>query len=57
MLRLALVFFVVSIIAGFLGFGGTARASAGVAKFFFFLFLIGAVAVLVAGFLLGSLVW
>ncbi len=40
MLRLALLFFVVSLIAGLLGFTGISVATAGIAKFLFFLFLI-----------------
>ena len=39
MLRLALMFFVVALIAAVFGFGGIAAASAGVAKFLFFVFI------------------
>jgi uncharacterized membrane protein YtjA (UPF0391 family) len=40
MLRWALGFLVLALIAAFLGFGGIAAASAGIAKTLFFLFLI-----------------
>jgi uncharacterized membrane protein YtjA (UPF0391 family) len=40
MLRWALAFFIVALIAAFLGFGGIAVASAGIAKILFFIFLI-----------------
>lgn len=39
MLQLALLFFVVAIIAGVLGFGGIAAATAGIAEILFFVFL------------------
>jgi uncharacterized membrane protein YtjA (UPF0391 family) len=40
MLRWAIVFFVVALIAAVLGFGGIAVAAAGIAKILFYLFLI-----------------
>ena len=40
MLYYALVFFVIALIAAFLGFGGLAVAFAGIAKILFFLFII-----------------
>ena len=40
MLRLALGFFVVAVIAGVLGFGGIAIATAGIAKILFYIFLV-----------------
>jgi len=40
MLYYALVFLIVAIIAGLLGFGAIAFAAAGIAKLLFFLFLI-----------------
>jgi uncharacterized membrane protein YtjA (UPF0391 family) len=40
MLYWALVFFVVALIAGALGFGGVASASAGIAQVLFVIFLI-----------------
>lgn len=49
MLRWALVFLVVAIIAALLGFGGIASASAGIAKTLFFVFLIVFVIMLALG--------
>jgi len=49
MLRWALGFLIVAIIAAMLGFGGVAQASAGVAKVLFFVFLAGFVIMLVLG--------
>ena len=40
MLRLALLFFVLGLVAAILGFGGIAGASFAIAKFLFFIFLI-----------------
>jgi uncharacterized membrane protein YtjA (UPF0391 family) len=40
MLYYALVFCLIAILAGLLGFGGMAVAFAGIAKFLFFLFLV-----------------
>ena len=40
MLRLALLFFVLGLVAAILGFGGVAGASFAIAKFLFFIFLI-----------------
>ena len=39
MLRIALIFFIVAVVAGVFGFGGIAVASAEIAQFFFFLFV------------------
>jgi uncharacterized membrane protein YtjA (UPF0391 family) len=50
MLYWALVFLVVAIIAGALGFGGIAGTSAGIAQILFFIFLAFLVLSLVAGF-------
>jgi uncharacterized membrane protein YtjA (UPF0391 family) len=40
MLYYALVFLLVALVAGFLGFGGVAFAAAGIAKILFFVFLV-----------------
>ena len=40
MLRWALIFLVVALIAGVLGFGGIAGASMGIAKILFFVFVV-----------------
>jgi uncharacterized membrane protein YtjA (UPF0391 family) len=39
MLRWALIFFIVAVIAAFFGFAGVAVAAAGIAKLFFYVFL------------------
>ncbi len=49
MLRYALTFFIVALIAGFFGFGGISEASAGIAQILFWLFLIGFFISLVMG--------
>ncbi len=49
MLRWALGFLIVAIIAAMLGFGGVASASAGIAKVLFFIFLVGFAITLVIG--------
>ncbi len=48
MLYYALVFFVIALIAAFLGFGGLAVTFAGIAKILFFLFLVLFVVSLIA---------
>jgi uncharacterized membrane protein YtjA (UPF0391 family) len=52
-LKWALIFAVVALIAGALGFGGIAGAAAGIAKLLFFLFVIGFVIFLVLGIMAG----
>lgn len=51
MLYYAVVFLIVAIIAGALGFGGIAGASAGIAQILFFIFLALLVLSLIAGFI------
>ncbi|QIG51359.1 DUF1328 domain-containing protein [Nordella sp. HKS 07] len=46
MLKWAVIFFLISIVAGALGFSGVARGAAGIGKVLFVLFLILAVIVL-----------
>ncbi|MBO1323930.1 DUF1328 domain-containing protein [Acetobacter sp. TBRC 12305] len=53
MLKLALFFLVVSLVAGVFGFGGISSAAAGVAKILFFLAIILFVAFLVVALLFG----
>jgi uncharacterized membrane protein YtjA (UPF0391 family) len=57
MLRLALFFLVVSIIAAVFGFGGIAAASAAIARTLFFIFIVIFVALLIAGLMAGSTLW
>lgn len=49
MLRWALGFLIVAIVAAMLGFGGVAEATAGIAKVLFFVFLAGFVIMLGIG--------
>lgn len=47
MLRWALIFFVIALLAAFLGFGGIAASAAGIGKVLFYAFLIFAAVSLV----------
>ncbi len=53
MLRLALFFLVVSIVAAIFGFGGVAAASADIARILFFIAIVVFVVLLVAGLMAG----
>jgi uncharacterized membrane protein YtjA (UPF0391 family) len=53
MLRWALGFFVLAIVAALFGFGGIASASAGIAKILFYIFLVIFLITLVMGLLAG----
>ena len=57
MLKLALFFFVVSLIAGFFGFTGVASGTRTIAKVLFFIALAIFLIVLVFGVMLGMLVF
>jgi uncharacterized membrane protein YtjA (UPF0391 family) len=57
MLKLALFFFIVSIIAGVFGFTGISVAAAGIAKVLFFIFIIVFVVLLVVGLVVGSAIF
>ncbi|HXO00499.1 MAG TPA: DUF1328 domain-containing protein [Stellaceae bacterium] len=54
MLRLALFFFVVSLVAALFGFTGISAATAGIAKLLFFLFIVIFLVLLIGGLVLGS---
>ena len=54
MLRLALFFLVVSIVAALFGFTGIAVATAGIAKVLFFIFIVVFLVLLIAGLMAGS---
>lgn len=54
MLKLALFFLVVSLVAALFGFTGIASAAAGIAKILFFIFIALFVILLVVGLMLGS---
>jgi uncharacterized membrane protein YtjA (UPF0391 family) len=49
MLYWALVFFIVSMVAGLFGFGGIASATAGIAQILFYVFMVFFVVTLIAG--------
>ena len=53
MLKWALIFAVIALVAGALGFGGMAGAAAGMAKILFFLFVAGFVIFLALGVMAG----
>ncbi|MEO8741230.1 MAG: DUF1328 domain-containing protein [Casimicrobiaceae bacterium] len=57
MLKWAIIFFIISVIAGFLGFTGVASGTRTVAKVLFFIALVIFLIVLVFGVLLGTLVF
>lgn len=57
MLRLALFFLVVSIVAAIFGFGGVAAATADIARILFFIAIVVFVVLLVAGLMAGSILW
>ena len=57
MLKWALIFFVISLIAGFFGFTGVASGAKSIAKVLFFIALIVFLIVLVFGVFLGTLVF
>jgi uncharacterized membrane protein YtjA (UPF0391 family) len=57
MIKWAIIFFVISLIAGFFGFTGVAAGSRSIAKVFFFIALTIFLIVLVFGVMLGKLVF
>jgi uncharacterized membrane protein YtjA (UPF0391 family) len=57
MLKWALIFFVISVIAGFLGFTGVASTTRSIAKVLFFIALAIFLIVLIFGVMLGVLVF
>jgi uncharacterized membrane protein YtjA (UPF0391 family) len=54
MLRLALFFLVVSLVAALFGFTGISAAAAGIAKVLFFIFIVIFVVLLIAALMVGS---
>ena len=57
MLRWALIFFVISLVAGALGFSGIASGAGRIAKLLFGLFLVIAVVVVIVAVLVGQAVF
>ena len=56
MIKLAIIFFIISVVAGLLGFTNIAAGAAGIAKILFFIALTIFLIVLIFGVLLGLLV-
>jgi uncharacterized membrane protein YtjA (UPF0391 family) len=54
MLKWAIIFGIISLVAAVLGFGGIAGAAAGIAKVLFFIFLSVCVILLIAGIFVGK---
>jgi uncharacterized membrane protein YtjA (UPF0391 family) len=54
MLRLALLFLVISLIAALFGFGGISAAAADIARILFFVTIVVFLALLIAGLMAGS---
>ena len=54
MLRLALLFFIISVVAGVLGFGGISAAAGGIARILFFVVIVIFLAFLVLGLIAGE---
>lgn len=57
MIKWAIIFFLISVVAGFLGFTGVASGTRSVAKALFFIALVIFLIVLVFGVFLGTLVF
>jgi uncharacterized membrane protein YtjA (UPF0391 family) len=57
MLKWAIIFFIISVIAGFFGFGGVASGTRTIAKVLFAIALVIFLIVLIFGVLLGTLVF
>lgn len=57
MLKLAIIFFIISLIAGFFGFTNVAAGAKGIAKILFFIAITIFLIVLVFGVLLGVMVF
>jgi uncharacterized membrane protein YtjA (UPF0391 family) len=57
MIKWAIIFFVISLVAGFFGFTGVAAGSRSIAKVLFFIALAIFLVVLVFGVMLGTLVF
>ena len=57
MLKWALIFFVISVIAGLLGFTGVSAATAGIAKILFGIFLVIAIIWVIVAFAVGQAVF
>lgn len=54
MLKWALIFFIISLVAGALGFTGISQAASGIARIFFFIFVVIFLIFLVLGLIAGE---
>lgn len=57
MLKLAIIFFIISLIAGFFGFTDVAAGAKGIAKILFFIAIVIFLIVLIFGVMLGKMVF
>ena len=57
MLKWAIIFLIISLVAGFLGFTDVAAGARGIAKILFFIFIAIFLVILIFGVLLGKLVF
>jgi uncharacterized membrane protein YtjA (UPF0391 family) len=57
MLKWAIIFFIVSIVTGILGFTGVSKTTGSISKVLFFVFLVGLLIIVVFGLMLGKLVF
>jgi uncharacterized membrane protein YtjA (UPF0391 family) len=57
MLKLALFFLLISLVAALFGYTGLAAASAGIAKVLFFIFIVIFLVLLIGGLMVGSSFW
>lgn len=57
LLKWALILFIISLIAGGLGFSGVSQATGGIARILFFIFIVLFVILLIAGLTVGKAVF
>ncbi len=57
LLKWALILFIISLIAGGLGFSGVSQATGGIARILFFIFIVLFVILLIAGLTIGKAVF
>ena len=57
MLKWALIFFVISLVTGFLGFRGVSSATGGIAKILFFIFIALTIIVVIIALAIGQMVF
>ena len=57
MLKWALIFVIISLVTGFLGFGGISAAAGGIAKILFFVFIALTVIIILVALAIGQMVF